>query len=446
MSETDRGERSWTPGRGVHGPASWHVVLALTLLAPAVGCGGSGSSSSTGSGIGAGASGGAPSGSGGAGVTAGTGGSAPAGGGGVNGSGGVTATHGSGGAGSGGGPGSGGRQGSGGRGAVAGSGGAGSGGVPGSGGAAPGGHGGAATGTGGAGSGGRGTGGAGSGGVGAGGAGGAGGAPSTAALLVDLASAFCGAARTCCAMAQMPTTLDDCETRFQARLPGLTAVHQGVETIDDAALAACVAGYQQAATTCAFQPLVAACKGVFVGTLDEGAACGKGGVPSTSGAGWCKATGRATACVWTGDSNVATTTGTCHTPAHGKLGDPCATSCAKNDSCVFDLFTSPGYPTAVCFEEDGLYCASGATSSVCAAIVPTGGSCADNPFSCASTDTCGGTGATPACQTAATLGQACSSSGPECAQGMSLGCGTDQTCHDLGFAYDTTCGGTPPFP
>jgi hypothetical protein len=29
---------------------------------------------------------------------------------------------------------------------------------------------------------------------------------------------------------------------------------------------------------------------------------------------------------------------------------------------------------------------------------------------------------------------------------MSLVCGTSKKCEDLGFAYDMTCGGTPPFP
>src|SRR5664279_659826 len=72
------------------------------------------------------------------------------------------------------------------------------------------------------------------------------------------------------------STLDDCETKFQSRLSGLAYVNRGVETIDPAALAACIAGYKETATTCAFIPLETACKGVFVGTKAEGAACGVG--------------------------------------------------------------------------------------------------------------------------------------------------------------------------
>lgn len=299
------------------------------------------------------------------------------------------------------------------------------------------------------GSGGSGIAGKGAGGSGTGGAatGGAGGAVTTATLLVDLGKSFCAAARGCCVKKGLPAALDDCEAKFPSRLSGLAYVDKGTETIDNTALASCITGYQETSQTCAFQPLEAACKGVFVGTKNEGAACGKGGMPNVGGSGECKIVGRATVCLWTGNSNLATTTGVCLNPAHGKKGDPCASGCAKNESCIFDLFTSPGYPTVTCFEEDGLYCASGADSMTCAPIVPTGEDCGDDSQSCASTDYCDYTGSTPKCRTAATLGQSCSSSaGPNCAGGMSLTCGTSNTCEDLGFAYETTCGGTPPFP
>ena len=288
----------------------------------------------------------------------------------------------------------------------------------------------------------------GTGGSGTGGSAGAGGSGSlsTATLLVNLANAFCTAARTCCAPTTYPTMLDDCEAKFQSRLPDLANVANGTETIDDTALSACIAGYQATATTCAFQPLEAACKGVFLGTKSAGAACGKGGVPNVGGAGECKVTDRATVCLWTGDANDPTTTGTCLTPAHGKQGDPCAVSCAKNDVCIFDLYTSPGYPTAGCFEDDGLYCASVGNSSVCTPIAATGASCADDLLSCASTDYCDSSSGTSKCRTGATLGQACSTSGPDCVQGMSLFCSSANRCEDLGFAFDLTCGGTPPFP
>ncbi|MEP6654472.1 MAG: hypothetical protein ABJA82_14010 [Myxococcales bacterium] len=287
---------------------------------------------------------------------------------------------------------------------------------------------------------------AGHGGAGGSGTAGTGGTVSTATLLVELGNAFCAAARTCCAAKSLPITLGDCEAQFASRLWGLPYYNKGTETIDNIALAACIAGYKQTAKTCAFQPLEVACKGVFVGTKAEGAACGKGGVPMTSGVGECKITGRVTQCLWTGDSNVATTAGVCQSAVHGKKGDPCATSCGKNERCTWDLLTSPGYPTAVCLEEDGLYCSSAVTPSVCATIVPTGGNCEAESLACASTDYCDHTTTPAKCRKAATLGQACPSSGPYCANGMSLFCGTTNKCEDLGFAYEMTCGGTPPFP
>jgi len=404
---------------------------------------------------------------------AGTGGHAGIAGAGTGGAASVTGGHqGSGGIGSGGTMGSGGLSSSGGASDAGGAGGLlGAGGVPGTGGglaaggATPGGGrgGGASLGTGGAGGGtnvgpggsgqagssGRGGGAGGHGGghggtAAGGGSAGAGGASSTTALLTELGTAFCTAARTCCAAANLPSTLDDCETKFPSRLPGLEKVAAGTETIDATALSACIAGYRATATTCAFQPLQAACKGVFVGTKPEGAPCGRGGTPWTSAQGECLITGRVTECLWTGDANLSTTTGVCHTAARGVAGDPCALSCAKNDSCTFDLLTSVGYPTAACLEEDGLYCASGA-QPVCAPIVATGGSCADDPFSCASTDYCDSSSSPARCRTAATLGQSCSS-GVQCASDMSLACGTSNKCEDLGFAFDLTCGGTPPFP
>jgi len=339
-----------------------------------------------------------------------------------------------------GGVGSGGREGTGGVGSGGGGpGGVGSGGISGN------------TGTGGMGGGGSGgRGGAGGAGGtsigGAGGTGGAGGAGSSSASLTALGSAFCAAARTCCAKSTYTTTLGDCETKFQSRLYGLAYVNRGVETIDNTALAACIAGYKEAATTCAFNPLETACKGVFVGTKAESAACGVGGVPMSNGSGECIKTGDAVECVWTGDVNVATATGTCHTPPHGKNGELCASTCEHGDDCVFDLLTTPEWSTGVCFEDDGLYCKSSGTPgiSMCAPIVPTGGSCADDQFACGSRSYCDSTSGTAKCTVSLTLGQTCSTYGTRCMS--SLMCGTDNKCDDLGFAYDTTCSGTPPFP
>jgi hypothetical protein len=303
----------------------------------------------------------------------------------------------------------------------------------------------------GGGTGGIGTGGSNTGGNGLGGSGTAGSSPggtggsagSTGASLVALANAFCAAARSCCAKGGLATTLTDCETMFPSRIAAVAFVNQGTETIDNTALESCIAGYNQTATTCAFNPLVSACKGVFVGTEAEGASCGVGGVPMISGSGECKASGGAELCVWTGDVNVSTASGICKTPARGKSGDPCATSCAINQDCTTDLIAAPGTPTTVCFEADGLYCTSSSTS-VCAPIVAVGGSCAADSSSCTSTSYCDSSGTTPTCRAAGTLRQACGTAGTMCLS--SLICGTDNKCDDPGFAFSSTCSGIPPYP
>lgn len=451
---------SFGRGRQALRQGAWAVLLAMPLLA----CGASGGAGGGGGTTGQTASGGSPGAGGhpGSGGVTGTGGVSTSGGsggavttsGGSSGSGGALAggggVLGTGGksegmpGGGGGAPGTGGKsagsggqagashQGTGGAAGTAAGGSKGGGGKPGSGGSI-------GTGGSGAGSGGMGTGGVS---PGSGGAGG--GSVSTAALLIDLGNAFCTAARTCCTAANLPSTLDDCEARFPSRLADLAKVTAGIETVDNAALSACIAGYRSTATTCAFQPLDAACRGVFVGTKAEGVACGKGGMPWTSAGGECKVTGRVTECVWTGDVNVSTTTGTCHTAERGKAGDPCAVSCAKNEDCVFDVATSTTAPTAACLEEDGLYCKSDGTNSACTPIVATGGNCDYNSFACASTDYCDSLSSPSQCRTAATLGQACQTI--QCAGNMSLECDVNGKCVDLGFAFDSTCGGTPPFP
>ena len=451
------------------GPAPhWFFGAALSMVVLLCGCSGSGLSSHSATG----GSGGQTQASGGLG-----------GGSGVNGTGGVTATggHGSGGIGgssstsatggtieTGGASGisgkSGGTGGLGGGGSIgtggfAGSGG-GSGGSSGMGGSAGGsggrsGTGGSAGGSGGrsgtggsaGGSGGRsGMGGSGTGGSGAGGSGtggnGAGG--SSGPSLATLANAFCAAARSCCAKSGLPTTLDDCEAAFPSRLTTLALVNKGTVTIDNTALAACIESYNQTASACTVNPVLAACKDVFVGTKAEGASCGVGGVPMVSGAGECKSDGGAEECVWTGNANDPTVTGVCHTPAHGKNGDTCTTSCVSpQDYCTFDVLISPSDPTAICFEEDGLYCSTTTNPSTCVPIVAVGGSCAADQNSCVSSAICDNS--TLKCRARATLGQSCSyTSGYACLN--TLVCTSAGKCAEPEFAYDRTCSGVPDYP
>jgi len=174
---------------------------------------------------------------------------------------------------------------------------------------------------------------------------------------------------------------------FPSRLRALANVNEGTETIDRVALASCIASYERIATTCKSTPLATACRGLFVGTKSEGASCGVGGSPMTIGSGECRANGGAVMCVWTGGVSAPTASGVCHTPTRDKRGDSCAASCASNEDCFFDMGTSPGHSTTVCFEADDLYCTN-SSSPVCAPIVAAGSSCVADSFSCASNSYC----------------------------------------------------------
>jgi hypothetical protein len=366
--------------------------------------------------------------------------------GGISGSGGVPGSGGSGGTGGvagggGGGGGSGGTAGTGGQGSGGVSGISGSGGVSGSGGgsggtAGTGGHGGISSTGGVAGSGG------GSGGIaGTGGVGGTGG--STGASLSTLATAFCAAARTCCAKSGQPTSLGDCESSFPSRLPVIALVSKGTVSIDNTALAACIAAYNQTATACTFGALVTGCMGVFAGTKAEGAPCGVGGIPKTDGVHECKPSSGPEMCLWTGDSSDPTVTGVCHKPDHGKSGDACAFGCPSGQDCSSDFSASATDATAICFEDDGVYCNTTVSPSVCTPIVTKGGSCAADSMSCASTSYCDST--TSKCTAAGTIGQLCSAPGSQCL--TSLACGSDGKCADPVFGSDSsTCTGYPPEP
>jgi hypothetical protein len=236
---------------------------------------------------------------------------------------------------------------------------------------------------------------------------------------------------------------------FPSRLHTLAFVNKGTVKIDSTALAACIAAYNQTATTCAYHSLVTACRGVFVGTKAENEPCGVGG-SNASGVYECQKSDGPEKCTWTGDPSSPAVTGVCHRLVHGKNGDPCDSSCASGEECSVDTFGSSSLTLAMCFEDDGLYCGFGASGDACAPIVAQGESCvADYPAgpfsvlgSCASTSYCDPVALE--CKAAGTIGQSCSSFDSACLRGLT--CAEDGKCADLGFASWFTCEGEPPAP
>jgi hypothetical protein len=234
----------------------------------------------------------------------------------------------------------------------------------------------------------------------------------------------------------------DCEAEFSARLKPLALVDKGTVIIDQTALAACIAAYNQTATACTVNNLAPACRGVFVGTKAEGEPCGYAGEPRTEGAHECKASGGPEMCVWGDELAVPGGTGTCHKAPHGKIGDPCFSSCASGDDWLSDPIHMTSVPT-VCFEDDGLYCTQ-SSNAVCAPIVAKGGYCTVDS-ACASASFCDSN--TQTCMTAGTFGQSCAANGLQCSQ--DLACDANNQCTEPVFSFDNDphlCSGWPTVP
>ena len=259
----------------------------------------------------------------------------------------------------------------------------------------------------------------------------------TAAIVFQpLIKAFCTAAKNCCSRQSYPAAdLADCESKFPSRLQIYPLVDKGTVIIDENALAACVAAYKTAATTCTINAVKAACKGVSVGTQTEGQPCGG---TSAFGAYECKPSNGSASC-YRPQSDPASA-GVCTGIPRGKSGDACSRTCFKNETCIVDMVGgSPPFPVT-CFEEDGLYCSVTANPTACKPILPIGGACTWDPHSCGVGNYCGWL--TNVCQPAGKLGEPCA----EAACADELVCGTNETCVEQPFDSDSICKGTPSVP
>jgi hypothetical protein len=217
---------------------------------------------------------------------------------------------------------------------------------------------------------------------------------------------------------------------------------KGTVLIDPTALAACIAAYNQTATVCTSSNLAPACRGVYVGTRAEGEPCGYGGEVPINGAHECKASGGSALCVWSVDSTVPGTTGTCHKAPHGKIGDACSGTALAGVDLLRDVFSLTSVPT-FCFVDDGLYCPLD-INAVCAPIVANGAACTQRQL-CASASFCDSN--TQTCMTVGTLGQSCTGDNLSCSR--DLLCGANNQCRDPVFGVDVApnaCGGWPSVP
>jgi hypothetical protein len=271
---------------------------------------------------------------------------------------------------------------------------------------------------------------------GTGGGGGTGGSTS-AAMFQPLSTAFCTAAKNCCGRDSYPAVdIADCESKFFSRMDSFPLVDKGTVTVDQNALAACVAAYNTAATTCTITSVKAACKGVLTGAQAEGKPCGGS---SDFGAYECKPINGSASCNKPRSGSDPTNIGVCMSIPHGKNGDECSTSCLKGDACIVDMIGVAPFPV-ICYEEDGVYCSMASNPPICKPFLKIHDPCTWDWSSCGSGNYCGWTSNT--CEVASKLGESCMNAG--CADG--LWCGTNSRCVEAPFASETICKGTPSVP
>jgi len=250
------------------------------------------------------------------------------------------------------------------------------------------------------------------------GAGGEGAGPSTALeLLGPVVKAFCAAARACCKGPDLTVDLDGCEASFPEHDVTFAAVDAGTATIDQTGLAACIEAYRDAATKCEELPVLSACQGLVRGVKKAGESCAQVGECAHGSE-------EVVACIIT---DQLSNRGLCSPVSHGKLGDPCLTTCELGAACSVTSYVAADASTAtLCFEQDGLHCS--VDDGRCAAIKPIGDPCTFDD--CGSANYCD-----TMCKKRSILGQSCAQT---CLS--SLQCVNDQ-CVSPSFTIGGTCSG-----
>jgi hypothetical protein len=222
--------------------------------------------------------------------------------------------------------------------------------------------------------------------------------------------AYCSAISSCCT-AGAEASLATCEADYvSSHAWNLPSIQAGTITADPAVLARCEAAYS-GADQCNLNAIVAACQGLLLGTRGVGESCKVGfDCDRSSGTMTCLVT----------DGSNPDALGACLEVPHGALDEPCVATCATGEECSSTTY-GVGATYADCFEEDGLYCASGSTTSVCQAIIPLGGTCGADT-QCGSEAHCDIT-----CQALSQLGEDCG-----------FGCRHELQCSAAGKCVDPT--------
>ena len=226
------------------------------------------------------------------------------------------------------------------------------------------------------------------GGAGAGAGGAAQGGTSSLGAVEPAVKAYCGAVTSCCTAA---TPLDVCESTYASHSANFASLAAGTVTVDADQLARCQAAYA-GASQCDQNTVWDACQGVFVGTRAVNEPC-KNGFD-------CDRSNGFMTCLIT-DGSTPGASGTCIAVPRAALGDACVTTCESGKDCSSTTY-GVGDTYALCFEEDGLYCAYVGPGSVCKSIVPLDSPCSNEAEECGSEAYCDTT-----CKALSKLGDAC---------------------------------------
>jgi hypothetical protein len=220
----------------------------------------------------------------------------------------------------------------------------------------------------------------------------------------DFAKAYCEAARSCCAKAQMDASgLANCEAAATEELNVLAALQRGTAKIVEPAYGTCLQGLRTLGETCVAAAGLDSCgSDAFQGTAAEGEPCHKS-VDCIHGS-------APVACIKQTDPGGASPElGVCRNLVAAKLGDPCLISGDARFSGVTHTSPDAAPPLGVCAAEDGLYCDYGEHVCQARGAVDTACSSAENcllGLGCID-DTC---------QTPKAEGEACNGS-DDCASG-----------------------------
>jgi hypothetical protein len=243
--------------------------------------------------------------------------------------------------------------------------------------------------------------------------------------LDEAVSAFCNAARTCCPAQGQPTMLEDCEDKYATYRATPRSITDGAVTIDAGALARCQAAYADGPDQCNLNAVVAACRGVFIGTraVDE---------PCADGYDCDRSQGAMTCLI--GDSSAEPPVGVCKEIPRAQVDEPCFSTCRAREDCSSTTFGAEA-ALPFCFEADGLYCDSSTADAVCRPLTQVGEPCMAFD-ECGSSARCDGT-----CRAASDKGEPC---GDGCIH--TFQCSDAGECVDPTWATSSACEGYAPGP